>query len=126
MSTPRKYQIWDKQSPVACYTGQVFTAEEWIEQHPIINLPGVVPVMEAGDTAGGSFATLGQLKRNAEMMGAVFSEGLTDEELLEAIEDFEAEINAPVDPDTLPPTTEERTAAALELIAMSSLPDVEV
>lgn len=115
----RKYQIWDKQSPVACYTGQVFTPEQWIEKYPIINVPGVVPVVEAGDVAGGFFGTLGQLKRSAELRGAVFSENLTDEELLEAIEDFEDELNTP---DTTP-SAEERTAAALEFMAMSSLPD---
>lgn len=120
MSKVRKYQIWDKKTPVACYTGAVYTPEQWIEKHPIIDAPGIVPVMEAGEVQGGFFGTLSQLKRNAELLGAEFSPDLTDEELLQAIEDFDDELNTP---DTTP-TTEERTAAALELLAMSSLPDV--
>lgn len=115
----KRYQIWDKKEFIYTYIGEVLTPEQWIERYPIINRPGVVPVVAAGEINGGFSGTLGQLKRNAEMMGAVFSEELTDEELLQAIEDFEDEMNAP---DTTP-SAEERTAAALEFMAMSSLPD---
>ena len=45
---------------------------------------------------------------------------MTDEEILAAIEDFE---DNPPDPG---PSVEERTAAALEFLAMNSLPDETV
>lgn len=119
MAKLRKYKIWDKQENVFTYIGENLTPEQWIDRYPVINVPGVVPVVAAGDINGGFFGTLRDMKRNAETAGAVFSEELTDEELLEAIEDFEDELNTP----DLTPSAEERTAAALEFLAMSSLPD---
>lgn len=115
----RRYQIWDKQELIYTHIGEVLTPEQWIERYPILNKPGVVPVVAAGEINGGFSGTLGQLRDIAENAGAVFSDDLTDGELLQAIEDFEDEMNAP---DTTP-SAEERTAAALEFMAMSSLPD---
>lgn len=31
----RRYQIWDKQSPVLTPSGAIFSAEQWIEKYPI-------------------------------------------------------------------------------------------
>ena len=52
--------------------------------------------------------------------GAAISDVMNDEEILAAIEDFE---DNPPDPG---PSVEERTAAALEFLAMNSLPDETV
>ena len=54
-------------------------------------------------------------------VGALITDNMTDAEILAAIEDFED--NPPVSDE---PTVEERTAAALEFIALSSMPDEEV
>ena len=120
MAKARRYKIWDKQEPVYTQVGEVLTPEEWIGRYPIINKPGVVPIVAAGEINGGYSGTLGQLRQIAESQGAVFSDSLTDEELLEAIEDFEEELAAAA-ASYVP--AEERTAAALEFLAMTSLPD---
>lgn len=119
MAKVRRYKIWDKQELIYTQVGEVLTPEKWIERYPIINKPGVVPIVAAGDVNGGFSGTLSGLRQIAEMSGAVFADGLTDEQLLEAIEDFEDEMNAAA----AAPSAEERTAAALEFLAMSNLPD---
>lgn len=116
----RRYKIWDKQEPIYTQVGEVLTPEQWISRYPIINKPGVVPIVAAGEINGGYSGTLGQLKQIAEFSGAAFDESLTNEELLEAIEDFEDE-QAAAAASYVP--AEERTAAALEFLAMTSLPD---
>ncbi len=52
--------------------------------------------------------------------GAEITDNMSDAEVLAAIEDFE---DNPPDPG---PSVEERTAAALEFLAMNSLPDEAV
>ena len=54
--------------------------------------------------------------------GCNFSSCTGDQDYLDAIEAFEDEMNT----QSSEPSSEERTAAALELIAMSSLPDEAV
>ncbi len=119
----QRYQIWNKQDPVYTPGGPVYTPEEWMDKYQWMKHPKAVPVLEAGLMNGGSVGELGEMKRRAELQGAVFDQGLSNQELLEAIEAFEDEMNQPADPADLPPTVEERTAAALEFIAMNSLPD---
>ena len=53
------------------------------------------------------------MKLNYENMGADFSTCVTDEDVLKVIEDFEDAANTP----STEPSTEERTATALETIA---------
>ena len=51
---------------------------------------------------------------------SAITDGMTDKEVLAAIEDFEDNPPAPG------PSVEERTASALEFLAMNSLPDEAV
>lgn len=115
----KRYAIWDKTSNVYTPSGEKFTAQEWIERYPIAELKSVKVVCAAGEINGAFFGTLGQMVQMWESQGYDFSECTTDEEKLEMIEAIEDEINTP----STEPTVEERTAAALEFIAMSSLPD---
>lgn len=117
----KRYAIWDKASPVIVPTGKVFTADQWKEKYPVAALDSITVVCAAGEVNGGFFGTLGQMVQMYEAQGADFSACATEEEKLTVIEDFEDALNAPSDE----PTTDERTAAALEFIAMSSLPDAE-
>ena len=41
-----KYQIWDKISNVYTPSGNMYTAEEWINKYKWINIPGMVPVSD--------------------------------------------------------------------------------
>lgn len=117
----KRYAIWDKVSPVIVPTGKVFTAEQWKEKYPVAALESITVVCAAGEINGGFFGTLGQMRQMYEAQGCDFSDCANNEAILEAIEAFEDAMNAPSDEVSV----EERTAAALEFIAMSTLPDEE-
>ena len=109
----KRYAIWDKQSPIITPIGEVLTAEKWIERYPVAGVDSITVVCGAGEINGAFFGTLGQMKQMYEAQGCDFSACTTDEEVLEAIEAFEDEMNTP----STEPTAEERQAAALEAIA---------
>ena len=117
----KRYAIWDKESPVITPIGEVLTAEQWVERYPAAGVPSITVVCAAGEINGAFFGTLGQMVQMYEAQGADFSACTTDAEKLEVIEAFEDAMNTP----STEPTAEERQAAALEFIAMSSLPDEE-
>lgn len=109
----KRYGIWDKQSPVITPSGEIFTAEQWIDRYPVAALDSISIVCAAGEINGGFFGTLGQMVQMYEAQGCDFSEATTDIEKLETIEAFEDEMNAPPE-DTGESSAEERIAAALE------------
>lgn len=112
----KRYAIWNKKDMILTPVGEVLTAEQWIERYPIAGVPSVTVVCGAGEINGAFFGTLGQMVQMWESQGYDFSSCTTDEEKLEMIEAIENEINTP----STEPTTEERTAAALEAIASGS------
>lgn len=116
----KRYAIWNKKDDIFTPGNEHLTAEEWLERYPWARNPQAVPVITAGVINGGRMDELGMLKTIWEGRGVAFPEGLSNEELLDAIEEAEDYFN---DPANFPPTVEERTAAALEFLAMSSLPD---
>lgn len=116
----KRYAIWDKQSSILTPVGEVFTAEQWKARYPISRREGIVVVCAAGEINGAYFGTLGQMKQIAETQGAHFEEGLTNEQILEAIEAFEDAVNDPGD--TTESTPEERIAAALEFANVLNMP----
>lgn len=118
----KRYAIWNKQDPVITPVGEVLTAEQWVERYPVAGVPSITVVCAAGEINGGFFGTLGQMQQMYAAQGADFSACETAEAVLEAIEAFEDALNAPSDA----VSAEERTAAALEFIAMSSMPDETV
>lgn len=114
-----RYAIWDKVSDIYTPAGPKLTAEEWIERYGWINAPGVVPVVAAGPINGALIDELGQMKARCVQRGAVFDEGLSNEQLLDAIEAWEEEqLSKPVETE---PSAEERIAAALEYQNLLSL-----
>lgn len=115
----KRYAIWNKRDPILTPIGEVLTAEEWIDRYPIAGIGPVTVVCGAGEINGAFFGTLGQMVQMYEAQGADFSACETAEDKLAVIEAFEDERNKP----STEPSVEERTAAALEFIAMSSLPD---
>ena len=110
---PKRYAIWDKQSPIITPIGEVLTPEKWVERYPVAGVPSITVVCAAGEINGAFFGTLGQMVQMYTAQGADFSACTTDEEKLEVIEAFEDAMNAP----STEPTAEERQAAALEAIA---------
>lgn len=114
-----RYQIWDKVSTIYTPVGEALTAEEWIARYGWINIPTAVPVVSAGMINGGFSGELNQMKELCIQQGATFENGLTNEQLLAAIEAFEDYLNTPSDE----ASAEERIAAALEYQVIASMPD---
>jgi hypothetical protein len=67
----------------------VLTAEQWIEKHPVAGIPTITIICSAGEINGGFFGTLGQMVDMYEKEGCVFTDDMTAEEKLAAIEAFE-------------------------------------
>lgn len=114
-----RYKIWNKQDPVITPIGEVLTAEQWIQRYPVAGVETIKVVCADDEINGAFFGTLGQMVQMYEKQGCDFTACTTDQDKLNAIEAFEDAMNTP----NTEPTTEERTAAALEFIAMSGLPD---
>lgn len=112
-----RYQIWNGTDSIITPSGAQFTAKEWGDRYPWAKLPGVKMIITAPPINGGAALEYGATVAQYKKMGADITDGMTDEEVLAAIEDFE---DNPPDPG---PSVEERTAAALEFLAMNSLPD---
>ncbi len=108
-----KYAIWNKESDVYVPTGAKFTAEQWIEQYPIAELETVKVVCAGGVINGAFFGILSEMVDMYQKNGCDFTGCETDQDYLDKIEAFEDEMNKP----STEPSTEERTAAALEAIA---------
>lgn len=109
-----KFVIWDKKSDI--YTPGVdkdgkghWTAEEYIKQKaPWAANPNVKILVSAGAINGACFMEFEATKTAYKKMGANITDGMTDQEVLDAIDNF---IDNPPPAD---PTAEERIAAAME------------
>ncbi len=115
-----RYQIWNKTDDIITPSGAQFSAIEWANRYPWAKLPGVKMVITSGPINGGCAMEYAATVEHYKKAGAAITDGMTDSEVLAAIEYFEDN-----PPDT-GPSVEERTAAALEFLAMNSLPDEEV
>ena len=113
-----KYQIWNKTDSIITPSGAQFTAEEWANRFPWVKLPGVKMIISGGPINGGCALEYSTTVERYKHQGAAITDDMTEGEILSVIEDFED--NPPVSNE---PTVEERTAAALEFLALNSLPD---
>lgn len=86
-----KYAIWDKKSSVITPSGEVFTAEQWMERYPVARLDSVTILCSPGEINGAFFGTLGQLVDMYSGRGYDFSDCSTPEEKLAKIEEILAE-----------------------------------
>lgn len=125
----KKYAIWNKQDSIITPIGEVLTPEQWIERYPIAGVSSITVICAAGEINGGFFGTLGQMVDMYTKMGCDFSDCITDQEKLDAIEAFEDEMEAKAKADAEAKaneiSTEERIAAALEAQVLMSMPDEE-
>lgn len=112
-----RYQVWDKKKPIITPSGAQFTADEWADRYPWIKIPGQKMIITADPINGGCAENFDNFVALRKRQGVEITDGMTDDEILAAIEAWE---DNPPDPG---PSVEERTAAALEFIALNSLPD---
>ena len=115
-----RYVIWDEVSRVIVPTGQVFTAEQWMDKYPMARLDDIYLVV-AGGTINGAFCQeYTSLVDIYTQQGCDFTGCETMQDHLDRIEQFEDERNADnssyIDP-------QERIAAALEAQVMMEMPD---
>lgn len=111
----KHFEIWDKVSPVICPSGEVFTAEEWMNRYPVARLESITVLCSPGEINGGYFGTLGQLTQRYEDV-IDFSSATTPQDKLNLIEEY---INSmeEASSDTDGVSNEELTAVSLATIA---------
>ena len=114
-----RYQIWDKGSDVYTPSGKKFTAAEWAAKYSWVKIPTAKMIVTAGVINGGCAMEFEATKAHYKKLGAQIEDGMTDEQVLEAIEEFEDN-----PPNSGESTAEERTAAALEALVMNNMPNV--
>ena len=113
-----KYQIWDKVSNVITPSGEVFTPEQWIAKYPVANI--LDTVCGGGDVNGSFFGIYSQMVEMYESFGCDFTGCETQQDYLNAIEEFENIQNEqPIYDDNT------RIADALEDLVVLNMPDEE-
>lgn len=117
--TPR-YVIWDKTSNVITPIGEVLTPAQWIERYPMAEILDIV--VAGGAINGACCMEYTSFKNQYEHMGCDFSECTTQQDVLDAIEAFEDEMNQPAEGVI---TDETRIADALEDLVVLQMPDAE-
>lgn len=115
-----RYKIWNGTDDIYTLTGEVFTPEQWREQHKWLSIPGAKMIIAADSIFNGAVAMeFTQTKSTYKRIGASITDDMSDDEVLAAIEQYED--NPPI---TVASPTE-RIAAALEAQVMMSEDDVE-
>lgn len=113
-----RYQIWNKADDIYTPSGDKFTAQQWQEKYPWVNIPGAKMIITTGIINGGVAMEYEKTKEFYKRQGAEITDDMGVDEVLQAIEDFED--NPPRSDEN---TAEERIAAALELQNLMMLPD---
>ena len=103
-----KYKVWNKIDNLYTPSGRMFTAEQMRVENPLAFLPNVKFIICDAPINMGVFMEFEQTKEAFKAMGAEIVDGMTDQQVLDAITAFE---NTPV---VSEPTAEERLAAAAE------------
>jgi len=108
-----RYKIWNKTDDLYAPSGEKFTVAEVLSKQPLANVAKMI-ICDAPINMG-VFMEFEQTKATYKQMGVLITDVMIDQEVLDAITYFE-EHPAPAEP-----TSEERTAAALEFQSMMLL-----
>ena len=84
-----RYAIWNKKDPILTPIGEVLTAEQWINRHPMAGLENITVVCGGGEINGSFFGTVGSMVDMYTKQGCDFSACETAEDKIAAIEAFE-------------------------------------
>jgi len=113
-----RYQIWNRTDDIYTPSGDHFTAQEWGQRYPWALIPGAKMIITTGLINGGAAMEFGATVAAYKAQGASITDGMTDDEVLVAIEAFEDN-----PPGANEPSSEERIAAALEAQVMMAEPE---
>ena len=116
-----RYKIWDKNETIYTPSGEEFTKEQWLARYKWANNPSAKMIIGAGVINGTVAMEFNATVEHYKKRGCVIDEAtMTDEQILQAIEDFE---DTPQEPE---PDTTERMVALEEFKTMSTLPEYQV
>lgn len=114
-----KYKLWNGTDTIYTPDGTQFTPEQWREQFSWLNIPGIKCIIADAPMNGAVCMEFEQTKTVYKSSGAKITDDMTDQEVLDAISEFEE--NPPI----TVASAEERIAAALEAQVMMAEDDVE-
>ena len=108
-----RYKIWDKNETIYTPSGEEFTKEQWLARYKWANKPGAKMIICAGVINGTVAMEFNATVEHYKKRGcAIDTATMTDEEILQAIEDFEDT------PPVIEPDSTERMVALEEYKAM--------
>lgn len=110
-----KYKIWNGTDTLITPVGEVLSAEQVKAKYPASAIAGMKYVICDAPISLGVFMEFEQTKATYKQMGVPITDGMTDQQVLDAISYFEENPPAPQ------PSAEERMAAALEFQSMMLL-----
>ena len=111
-----KYKIWDKQESLVTPTMKVKTPQEVFTEFPAAALPAFKFIVCDAPVSMAVFMEFETTKQQYKQMGVPIEDGMTDQEVLDAITYYEEN---PPEPE---PSAEERIAGYMEYQIMMSLP----
>lgn len=114
----KRYVVWDKTSNVITPIGEVLTPAQWIERYPSANV--LKTVVAGGEINGAYFGIFSQMIDLYIARGCDFTECVSDQDYLDAIESFEDAMN-----NIMLISDQTRIADALEDLVVLQMPDVE-
>ena len=88
----KRYVIWDETSDVITPSGEVFTAEQWMDRYPMSRLDTIDLVLSGGVINGGICFVYQEMIDHYEKH-IDFSECETKQDCLDLIEEFEDNMN---------------------------------
>jgi hypothetical protein len=108
-----RYKIWDKNEPIYTPSGEEFTKEQWLARYKWANNPSAKMIIGAGVINGTVAMEFNATVEYYKKRGCVIDTAtMTDEQVLQAIEDFED------NPPAAEPDVTERMVALEEYKAM--------
>lgn len=110
-----KYKIWNGTDTLITPIGEVLTAEQVKAKYPAAAMNNMKYIICDAPISLGVFMEFYQTKDMYKRLGAPITDGMTDQEVLDAISYFEENPPAPE------PSAEERIAASLEFQSMMML-----
>lgn len=116
-----RYKVWDKNEPIYTPSGEEFTKEQWLARYKWANNPSAKMIIGAGVINGTVAMEFNATVEHYKKRGCVIDTAtMTDEQVLQAIEDFED------NPPAAEPDVTERMVALEEFKTMSTLPEYQV